>query len=37
MNIDLTSTKLAILVANGFQSEQVTAPREFLRLADGLN
>jgi protease I len=33
MNIDLTSVKLAILVANGFESEQVTAPREFLRRA----
>jgi protease I len=32
-DMDLTSVKLAILVANGFESEQVTAPREFLRLA----
>jgi putative intracellular protease/amidase len=33
MNIDLTSVKLAILIANGFESEQVTAPRDFLRRA----
>jgi len=32
-NIDLTSVKLAILVANGFEQEQVTAPIEFLRRA----
>lgn len=33
MNIDLTSVKLAILVANGFEQEQATAPIEFLRRA----
>ena len=33
MNIDLTSVKLAILVANGFEPEQVIQPREFLRRA----
>lgn len=33
MNLDLTSVKLAILIANGFESEQITAPREFLRRA----
>jgi protease I len=33
MNIDLTSVKLAILTANGFELEQVIQPREFLRRA----
>jgi protease I len=33
MNIDLTSVKVAILVANGFEPEQVSRPREFLRRA----
>jgi protease I len=33
MNIDLTSIKVAILVANGFEPEQVSRPREFLRRA----
>lgn len=33
MNIDLTSVKVAILVANGFEPDQVSRPREFLRRA----
>jgi protease I len=33
MNFDLTSVKVAILVANGFEPDQVSRAREFLRRA----
>jgi protease I len=33
MALDLTSVKLAILVANGYESDEVIGPRDFLRRA----